>query len=273
MPQFSGWAFLLPDGLGVLRDLLLREMPGSSKSTSALTFAAKRLLGALPILQGVRERTLVQITKSATQLRVPRRTFVYRPQDECTGLYIIVAGEITLEGTTNRGREKVFALLGRADWFGETALILRRRHDAGAKTTETATTLLHVPKSVVLEGLNHDHAFALRLLGATCQRLRSSMLEAEVLGTTARSRLATFLLEQVTPSIRSGAVTITLSVSRKALASRLNLSPEHLSRVFRALAQAKMLAVDRSHVLILDVARLRKQASDEAQHVSDTTLP
>ena len=235
-------------------------MSGSSKSTSALTFAAKRLLGALPILQGVRERTLVQIAHSATQLRVPLRTFIYRPQDECTGLSIIVAGQITLGGTTNRGREKVFALLGRADWFGETALILQGKHTAGAKTTETATTLLHVPKSVVLDCLNHDHAFALRFLGATCERLRSSMLEAEVLGTTARSRLATFLLEQVTPNIRSGAVTITLSVSKRALASRLNLSPEHLSRVFRALADAKTLAVDRSHVLILDIVRLRNEA-------------
>ena len=151
-PSFRAGAFYCPMDWASGAIWSFEKCPASSKSTSALTFAAKRLLGALPILQGVRERTLVQITHAATQLRVPRRTFVYRPQDECTGLYIIVAGEITLEGTTNRGREKVFALLGRADWFGETALILRRRHDAGAKTTETATTLLHVPKSVVLDG-------------------------------------------------------------------------------------------------------------------------
>ena len=140
-------------------------------------------------------------------------------------------------------------------------MVLRQRHISGAKTADTATTLLHLPRSVVLECLNQDHAFALRLLSATCERLQSSMLDAERLATPPLARVIGFLLEQVPSSIVTGPVTITLSVPKTAIASHLSISPEHLSRVFGHLADAQMIEVDGPHVLIYDVAHFRKAAS------------
>jgi CRP/FNR family transcriptional regulator, dissimilatory nitrate respiration regulator len=235
----------------------------SLKPTGSLSFAASRTLQTLPILQGVRERTLQEITRSATQLRMPKRMAVYQPSDECTGLYVIVEGEIKLVLGKLGNRERVVALLSRAQWFGETALILRERHTSGAKTADTPTTLLHLPKPVVLDCLNRDHAFALRFLATTCERFRSTLYEAERVGTTARRRVLGFLLEQVPPRIAAGPITISLNVPKRAVASRLNLSPEHLSRVLRELSDARMVDVDGPNVLICDVARLRKETRGE----------
>jgi CRP-like cAMP-binding protein len=61
-------------------------------------------------------------------MRVPWRTVLYKSGDVCTGLYVIVAGEIKLIVPRSNGREKVLALLGRAEWFGEIAVVLRQRH-------------------------------------------------------------------------------------------------------------------------------------------------
>lgn len=194
-------------------------------------------------------------------MRVPKRTLVYAPKDDCTGLYVILDGEIKLIGPKKKGREKVIALLGRNHWFGETALVLRQRHISGAKTADTATTLLHLPRSVVLECLNQDHAFALRLLSATCERLQLAYSMPSVWQRRPFPRVIGFLLEQVPSSIVTGPVTITLSVPKTAIASHLNISPEHLSRVFGHLADAQMIEVDGPYVLMCDVARFRKAAT------------
>jgi CRP/FNR family transcriptional regulator, dissimilatory nitrate respiration regulator len=235
----------------------------SDISATSLSSTASRLLAALPILQGSKEATLTELTRSATQLRVPKRTVLYDPTDECTGLYVIVAGEIKLTGSQTSGREKVLALLGRADWFGETALFLRQQHTSGAKTADKATTLIHLPRWLVLDCLSRDHAFVLRFLAATCERLRLSMCDAERVTLCARSRVIAFLLDQARARFTSGPVTVTLGVPKRAIASRLNLTPEHLSRLFRELADARMIDIDGRYVLIHDLARLRQETARE----------
>ena len=50
---------------------------------------------------------------------------------------------------------------------------------------------------------------------------------------------------------------ITLAVSKKLLASRLNLTPEYFSRVLHELADQGMIAVNGRQIRIIDSARLR----------------
>jgi CRP/FNR family transcriptional regulator, dissimilatory nitrate respiration regulator len=226
---------------------------------SALPFTGNRVLRSAWIFQGCRARIFEEIRRCATQLAVPRHSFVFRPDDKCTGLYIVVSGQIKLVGTPTDGAEKVFALLRRGDWFGETALILRERHALGAKTTDAATMLLHLPETIMLDCLDHDHALALRFLAATCARFRSTMLDSQLLGTSARSRVVAFLRELIPARLTTGPITISLPVPKRTIASRLNLSPEHLSRVFRELANADLINFEGLEVFIPDVARIHEE--------------
>jgi len=51
--------------------------------------------------------------------------------------------------------------------------------------------------------------------------------------------------------------TVTLPTSKAIVASRLNLTPEHFSRILHDLTEAGLIAVDGRDVKIGDVARLR----------------
>ena len=50
---------------------------------------------------------------------------------------------------------------------------------------------------------------------------------------------------------------VTLEVSKKSLASRLNLTPEYFSRVLHDLTQQGMIAVQGREITICDIDRLR----------------
>ena len=53
-------------------------------------------------------------------------------------------------------------------------------------------------------------------------------------------------------------VEIELPTSKQVIASRLNLTPETLSRIFHDLAAAKLITVHGKHVTVHDVRRLRE---------------
>jgi CRP-like cAMP-binding protein len=53
------------------------------------------------------------------------------------------------------------------------------------------------------------------------------------------------------------AYAVTLPTSKAVVASRLNLTPEHFSRILHDLADDALISVDGREVKILDVAKLR----------------
>jgi len=50
---------------------------------------------------------------------------------------------------------------------------------------------------------------------------------------------------------------VTLPVSKAVLASRLNLTPEHFSRILHDLSEAGLIAVEGRQVHIADIEKLR----------------
>jgi CRP-like cAMP-binding protein len=235
--------------------------PRQSKGTA---FAEK--LGGFSLLQGVKARTVEELAAHASELAVPRRSTVYVPGDECTGLYLVVSGRVKLALPLPEGGEKVVALISAGSWFGETALLLRQRHTIAAGAVQHST-LLHLPAQPVLACLADDRMFAVHLLTETCRRLHGTMLEMSTLTTSsARDRVISFLVDVLpTATYTGGAAKITLPAAKHVIASRLNLTPAHLSRVLAELKRDRIIGVEGQCVVVPDVRRLQASRRASAQ--------
>jgi CRP-like cAMP-binding protein len=223
----------------------------------------KETLAGFSLFHGVKARTVEELAKAASEVSVPRRSMVYVPGDECTGLHLIVAGRIKLALPLAEGGEKVVALISAGSWFGETALLLRQRHVIAAGAVQHST-LLHLPARAVLDCLAEDRTFAVHLLTETCRRLHGTMLEMSTLTTSsARDRVISFLVDVLpTATYNGSAAKITLPAAKHVIASRLNLTPAHLSRVLAELRRDRIIGVEGQCVVVPDVQRL--QASQNA---------
>ena len=82
--------------------------------------------------------------------------------------------------------------------------------------------------------LERNPGFARRVIAALSAKLHASVRELDMyaLGSGGR-RFAAWLLRSVPPQER-GAAAVTLPAAKRAIASQLNFSPEHLSRILRA---------------------------------------
>lgn len=124
------------------------------------------------------------------------------------------------------------------------------------------TLLLHVAKDVVFELLETDTSFARRMLASMSLRLHALMRDVESYSLRSSAQRVIGYLMQHCPNNGSGecvgSIEITLPTSKQIIASRLNLTPETLSRIFRDLAEAKLISVQSRQITINDFKRLRE---------------
>jgi CRP-like cAMP-binding protein len=100
------------------------------------------------------------------------------------------------------------------------------------------------------------------MLASMSMRLHSLMRDVESYSLRSSAQRVIGYLLQHCPNQGKGAcvgsVEITLPTSKQIIASRLNLTPETLSRIFRDLVEAKLISVQSRHVTINDFKRLRE---------------
>jgi CRP-like cAMP-binding protein len=176
-------------------------------------------------------------------------------------LYVVVYGQIKLAVQTDRGDEMVVELTGPGMTFGEPPLFSGKPHVLTAEALADSK-LVHIAKEVLLDQLECDPQFARRVIAVLSNRLyqRLSELEAYFLN-SGTERVVRYLLRAETPCSAGDVEQLTLPAPKGVIASRLNLTHEHFSRILRELITAGLIEVDGREVRILNKERLFGYAS------------
>jgi hypothetical protein len=122
------------------------------------------------------------------------------------------------------------------------------------------TTLLFIGQDAVFGLLEKDPSFSRKLLAGLSLRLHSLLLDVESYSLRSSTQRVIGYLLQHCPNEGNvaGRIEITLPTSKQIIASRLNLTPETLSRILHELAQADLIAVQGKQITIGDLKRLRE---------------
>ncbi|MFN0315479.1 MAG: Crp/Fnr family transcriptional regulator, partial [Burkholderiales bacterium] len=142
--------------------------------------------------------------------------------------------------------------------FGEAVMFLESPHIVYAQTLSDAL-LLYVSKSVVFAEIERNAGFARKLLGGLSKRLHGvvSDVEAYCLRSGAQ-RVIGYLLRDAENDQNDGKeITVDLPINKGVIASRLNLTPQHFSRILHDLANSGLVSVQGRSIRILDLARLQ----------------
>ncbi|MGH8641537.1 MAG: Crp/Fnr family transcriptional regulator [Burkholderiales bacterium] len=227
-----------------------REISRASEST-------ERFLARLPQFADLENSEVRRIAACATDVFVPVGAVLFRPGEACGGLHFVVEGLIKLAVQNSRGEEKVIDLVGPGGSFGETALFLGRPHGIVAEALADSR-LLQLGKEVVLGEVMRNAGFSRRLLKSVCHRLdqRTRDLESVTLH-SGTQRVTAYLLGQLPEEVNGAPVAIRLPAKKGIIASRLNLTHEHFSRILHEVQAAGLIEVRGREIRILDVGRLR----------------
>ncbi len=215
----------------------------------------------LPLFKELPAPVLDRVAAGTTELHVPRGEILFTRGDPCRGFYLVIYGQVKLSFVTKQGTEKVVEIVGPTHSFGEALMFAGKPYVVMAQTLSDSM-LLHVSRDAVFNELDRDPAFARALLAGLSQRLHRLIHDVESYSLeTGSQRVIGYLLRQDDEGDEPGPHKVTLPVSKALVASRLNLTPEHFSRILHELTAAGLIRVDGREVEILDVNRLRAHTS------------
>ena len=215
-------------------------------------------LANLPLFKELAPEELARIALGTREQHAARGEVLFHKGDPCEGFHMVVYGHVKLAFTSASGNEKVVELIGPGQSFGEALMFMQKPYVVYAQALAD-TLLLHIAKSVVFDEIEREPGFARKMIAGLSRRLHGlvSDLEAYTLH-SGMQRVIGYLL-RADPASESAAKTaqLTLPTSKGIIASRLNLTPEHFSRILHELTAADLIAVDGRTVTILDLERLR----------------
>ncbi|MBX3652279.1 MAG: Crp/Fnr family transcriptional regulator [Burkholderiales bacterium] len=218
---------------------------------------AAGLLGHTALFGGLDPGTLARIAAGTSMVRVARGSVLFRAGDPCTGFHLVIDGRIKLSLHSAQGAERVVELPGPTQTFGEAAMFLRIPYRVSAEAIADSR-LLHVDASTVFTELEQDSRLAHRIIASLSMRLHR--LVGEIESQSLRSgteRVVGYLLSLVDTAATEKTL-VRLPALKNVIASRLNLTHEHFSRILHALAATGVIVPDGADIRIPDIEALRR---------------
>jgi CRP-like cAMP-binding protein len=224
----------------------------------ATTLSPRAFLANLPLFRELAPEQLDRMATHTRQIRAERGEILFHRGDPVSGFHAIVYGQVKLAFVSAGGDEKVVEILGPGQSFGEAVMFMKRPHVVTAQALADSL-LLYVEREAVFDEIKHDPDFAARMIAGLSRRLHQLVGDLEAYSMrSGTERVIGYLLSTGAESVpEKGACDITLPTTKGVVASRLNLTQEHFSRILHDLATAGLIKVQGRTVHIVDVERLR----------------
>ncbi len=221
------------------------------------TIKVQAFLANLPMFSEMSPTELDRVAGGTQVHHVAKGETVFRTGDACVGFHVVVYGQVKLGFTSPQGVEKVVEIIRPGSSFGEALMFLDKPYIVFAQALADSL-LLHVAKRTVLEELEREPGFARRMLSGLSRKLHGLVRDVEAY--TLRSgaeRVIGYLLRDVSDGLSEGSVEVSLSPGKSVIASRLNMTPEHFSRILHELGNDGRIEIHGRMVRIPDLGRLR----------------
>ncbi len=220
----------------------------------------RQILSRLPLFQELTPEQLAVLEKAAHERRLAKGEMLFQKGDLPKGVFVLVFGQVKLAFPSSQGNEKVVQIVGPRQCFGEAIMFLNRPSPVFAQGL-VDSLLLHINSGPVFELLEKDPLFARRMLAGLSMRLHSLVQDVETYSLrSSAQRVVGYLLQQCPQEGGpcEGPIDISLPTSKQVIASRLNLTPETLSRILHDLSANGLISVSGKQITIKDVKLLRE---------------
>lgn len=217
------------------------------------------LLSRIPLFEGLASDELAKMAKGTHEVRLAKGDMLFRHGDPCTGFHVLVYGQIKLALSSAQGTEKVVEIIQPGQSFGEAIMFMDKPYFVFAQAL-CDSLVLHVSKAALDDELQRDHAFVRKMMAGMAMRLHQLMNDVEAYSLhSGTQRVIGYLMHEL-PESQHGEenVVLELAANKGVIASRLNLTQEHFSRILHDLSALRLIVVEGKRICIPSVPKLQK---------------
>jgi CRP/FNR family transcriptional activator FtrB len=212
------------------------------------------LLRRSPFFATAGEAAMTRLLRPSFTQQLPRGAVMFDQHEMPDFLHLLLAGSVGLTAKDESGAETVVEIFGAGELFLAPAAILNLPYLAsGAALTDVR--VLMIPAETFREGIAQDPALARaanEMLARHWRLMVDQVVDLKL--RSAERRVARFLARRVPEE--SGAGPAELPEPRTAIAARLGMTPETLSRVLNGLEAQGLIRLSPKRADVLDRARL-----------------
>lgn len=222
-------------------------------------------LGRISCFKTWRKEQLALLASGARNVVVEKNVPLVRKGRRVDSLYVVLSGQMRLFIPLPNGMERVVALMGAGDSFGESCLVLEEPcpYDiiAGKKTH-----LLSIDGLIFRQELHTNHAYAECILEQVCRRLMETLRDTEICAQRLSiHKVATFLLQFRTGAGGEG-FEVRLPARKRDIAARLGISQETFSRTLGFMNKQGLIHVEGGLIRVRDAHTLAAINATDCQH-------
>jgi len=220
------------------------------------------ILANIPLFKELDSSQLAKIASGTHEITVNKGRILFNKGDPSDGFYVVVSGRIKLSFVSRDGKEFIAEIFGPNQSFGEAVMFLGKAYPVCAQALMDST-ILHVPKSVVFDGVDNNSGFARRVIAGLCSRLVDRIQTLEYLTVySSIQKVIGYLLREIelaesAKNTGRNEADVLLAVNKATLAAQLNLTPETLSRVLHKLVDEGLIRVEGKTIHICHVQKMR----------------
>jgi len=222
----------------------IREAEGPSGGAGSDDIRTiERLLAGLPLFEHVAAAQVRAVAAQSRLLNARRGETLCVRGERMPGVVAMVSGSAKLALRNPHGEEKVVRFVGQNETFGESSALLGRPSPVDMVALVDSVAAI-VPAAPLLHLLELDARFARNAVRLMADRFLGLLGELEA--STQRSalqRLAAYLDSLAAPAQAEDRSIVRLPVSKTALAARLGVTKETLSRLLRELTEQGLITV------------------------------
>jgi CRP-like cAMP-binding protein len=229
---------------------------------TALKMTIDMALSRTPLCAGLSETELTKLGSATREMKVGKGDIIFHRGDPCTGIHVMQRGTAKLVMTSAVGKEKIVELLGEGQSFGLDSLLAGRPYRLTAQTLSDCT-LLHIAGAAVLGELEQAPGLVRNMLTRMTEHSQRLIEDVETYSLcSGKQRIVGFLLQaQGEMHIDGDSAAFPLPAHKGVIASRLNLTQEHFSRLLHEMQALDLIVVDGSTIRIPSLDRLRPLAA------------
>lgn len=218
-----------------------------------------QLCAAAPLFAALRAEELAQLLDQAQSVAHPETSLLFSQGDDADHFFVVLEGRVNIFALTETGDQSIIEVFDGVSTFAEAAMFSSGKYPLNCEVV-AGSRLVHVPAGPFMKRLSDNPRLGFHLLsGLSRWQMRMIHEITELKSKSPGQRLASFLLALARDA--EDGVQVRLPITKAALASRIGIAPESLSR---ALARLKAAGVE-SHgreVVLTDLVALRRLVHD-----------
>lgn len=221
------------------------------------------ILRGIPFFADIPEPVLDRLASRCVPRTVGDGFTLFRSGDRCSGLYLVLDGQVRIYRTASDGREQTLALEGPGRAVAELPLFDGGPYPASAVTLKPSR-LAFLPRAEFEHAFQTDPVVATAVVRALGGRLRHLVQLVETLAfRDVAARLAMLLADQADQrgTVHGDTVRLELEQTQEQLATAIGTARESVSRAMKQLKTKRLIRSQEGNLLELVLpARLRDYA-------------